>query len=246
MATAILIDGAFFLHRYRALMTESTQHNPEDVASMMMRWALSHLNQNDERRDLYRIFYYDCPPLDKKVTLPISNTPFDFAETHEAQFRHGLFDELRRKRKLALRLGYLADTGQWTIKPTVMRALLRGERQYNSLRDEDFAYDVRQKGVDIRIGQDIASLAYKKLADQIVLFAGDADFVPAAKLARREGIDFVLDPMWKSIPPELFEHIDGLRSTCPRPIRDGVGIGPANTLLPYPPNTSSYPPISSI
>lgn len=127
-----------------------------------------------------------------------------------------------------------------------MRALLRGERQYNSLRDEDFAYDVRQKGVDIRIGQDIASLAYKKLADQIVLFAGDADFVPAAKLARREGIDFVLDPMWKSIPPELFEHIDGLRSTCPRPIRDGVGIGPANTLLPYPPNTSSYPPISSI
>jgi uncharacterized LabA/DUF88 family protein len=29
------------------------------------------------------------------------------------------------------------------------------------------------------------------LVDQIVL---DADFVPAAKLARREGNDFVLDP----------------------------------------------------
>jgi uncharacterized LabA/DUF88 family protein len=30
---------------------------------------------------------------------------------------------------------------------------------------------------------------------QIVLISGDEDFVPALKLARREGIDFILDPM---------------------------------------------------
>ena len=47
--------------------------------------------------------------------------------------------------------------------------------------------------------------------------AGDADFVPAAKLARREGIDFVLDPMWLKIPNDLNEHIDGLRSVCAKP-----------------------------
>ncbi len=47
----------------------------------------------------------------------------------------------------------------------------------------------------MRIGLDIASLAYKKQIDQIILIAGDSDFVPAAKLARREGIDFILDPM---------------------------------------------------
>ena len=44
------------------------------------------------------------------------------------------------------------------------------------------------------------------------MIAGDSDFVPAAKLARREGIDFILDPMGKKINAELFEHIDGLRS----------------------------------
>lgn len=44
-----------------------------------------------------------------------------------------------------------------------------------------------------------------------------ADFVPAAKLARREGVDFILDPMWASIRPDLYEHIDGLRSVCARP-----------------------------
>ncbi len=64
----------------------------------------------------------------------------------------------------------------------------------------------------MKIGLDIASLAYKRLVDQIILIAGDSDFVPAAKLARREGIDFVLDPMWADIKANLFEHIDGLQS----------------------------------
>lgn len=36
--------------------------------------------------------------------------------------------------------------------------------------------------------------------------------MPAAKLARREGIDFILDPMWANIRDELVEHIDGLKS----------------------------------
>ena len=32
------------------------------------------------------------------------------------------------------------------------------------------------------------------------------------KMARREGVDFILDPMWADIRPSLFEHIDGLSS----------------------------------
>lgn len=41
--------------------------------------------------------------------------------------------------------------------------------------------DIQQKGVDMKIGLDISSLAYKKLVNQIVLIAGDSDFVPAAQ-----------------------------------------------------------------
>lgn len=55
-------------------------------------------------------------------------------------------------------------------------------------------------------------MAYKKQVEKIVLISGDSDFVPAAKLARREGIDFVLDPLGATIKPDLLEHIDGLRS----------------------------------
>ena len=38
------------------------------------------------------------------------------------------------------------------------------------------------------------------------------DCEPVAKLARREGIDFILDPMGKTVNSNLFDHIDGLRS----------------------------------
>ena len=62
------------------------------------------------------------------------------------------------------------------------------------------------------IGRKQGPLAYKKQVDQIILISGDSDFVPAAKLARREGIDFILDPMYAEIRDDLFEHIDGLES----------------------------------
>ena len=69
----------------------------------------------------------------------------------------------------------------------------------------------------MRIGLDIASMAYKKQVDRIILIAGDSDFVPAAKYARREGIDFILDPLWQPIKPSLMEHIDGLETKAPKP-----------------------------
>ena len=64
----------------------------------------------------------------------------------------------------------------------------------------------------MRIGLDIASITLKRQAEVIILVAGDADFVPAAKLARREGVVFTLDPLWQNVSDDLLEHIDGLRS----------------------------------
>ncbi len=154
----------------------------------------------------------------KRAHLPVSGTPVDFSKTPLARWRESFFDKLKRLRKVALRLGYINQSiGGWTLRPGVLKDLLKGRRRFEQLQDEDYVYHAPQKGVDMRLGLDIASLAYKKLVDQVVLVAGDSDFVPAAKLARREGIDFVLDPMWASIRPDLFEHIDGLRSVLPRP-----------------------------
>ena len=154
----------------------------------------------------------------KRAHLPVSGGPIDFSKTAVARWRLAFFDELRRLRKVALRLGYINQSvGHWALRPQVLKELLRGRRRFEELGDGDFVYAATQKGVDMRLGLDIASLAYKKQVDQIVLVAGDSDSVPAAKLARREGIDFVLDPMWAPIRADLFEHIDGLRSVLPKP-----------------------------
>ena len=68
----------------------------------------------------------------------------------------------------------------------------------------------------MRIGVDIASVTFKKQVNRIILISGDSDFVPAAKQARREGTDFILDPMGSVIRDDLFEHIDGMRTKVPK------------------------------
>ena len=218
MPTAIFVDAGFFLKRFSRVYRNKDPRDPSVVARTLHEMALDHLTQKGdvERKDLYRIFVYDCPPLTKRAEFPISRTAIDFSQTPIAKFRLAFHDELRALRKVALRLGRLADWRSWRLYPEVMEGLLAGRRSFDSLTDGDFMYDIRQKGTDMKIGLDIASVAYKKQADQIVLISGDADFVPAAKLARREGIDFILDPMWGGIPKDLQEHIDGLRSTCPK------------------------------
>jgi uncharacterized LabA/DUF88 family protein len=218
MPTAIFVDAGFFLKRFPKAYRGKDSRDPAIVAKTLHEMALDHLTQKAaaDRKDLYRIFVYDCPPLTKKVEYPVSKNSVDFSRTPIAQFRARFHDELRSLRKVALRLGRLQDWRAWNLRPEVLTDLLKGRRAFLGLEDKDFVYDVRQKGVDMKIGLDIASVAYKKQVDQIVLVAGDADFVPAAKLARREGIDFILDPMWGTIPRDLQEHIDGLRSTCPK------------------------------
>ncbi len=167
-------------------------------------------NHFEESEHLYRIFFYDCAPLTKKVHLPVSKRSYDLSKTPQAITRADLHKHLRTVRKVALRLGRLHDVSDWRMKTDCQKRILAGETP--NLTDDDFELDITQKGVDMRLGLDIASLAFKKQVDQIVMVTGDADFVPAAKLARREGIDVVLDPMWQGPAPDLAEHVDGIRN----------------------------------
>jgi uncharacterized LabA/DUF88 family protein len=64
----------------------------------------------------------------------------------------------------------------------------------------------------MKIGIDITWLSLKGLVEQIILISGDSDFVPASKLARREGIRFILDAMHHKLKDDLLEHIDLLRT----------------------------------
>jgi len=217
VVTAVLVDAGFFLKCARRVYG---QQAPQTAARTLHKIALDHLCDDKGRRiaRLYRIFVYDAPPAEWRGHTPLGNKHIDIAASPQARWRNEFHETLRGLRQVALRMGEVAaNQVQWQIKPDVLKELTGGKKQWADLADDDFRLDLRQKGVDMRLGLDIAALAFKRQVNQIVLISGDADFVPAAKLARREGIDFVLDPMWATIRPELHEHIDGLRSVCPKP-----------------------------
>lgn len=231
---AILIDGGFFIKRLKALGHLSDPPLVTETIACFRALCDNHLKHLNKRYGmsippragqegegwrpvqnrhalLYRIFFYDAPPFEGRATKPISRQQINFANTTQAVFRRSLFEELRKSRNVALRLGELAGTSRWILGETRQKSLLRGDIQVADLTDADFHYDLSQKGVDMRIGLDIASLTLKQQIKIIVLVTGDADFVPAAKLARREGVEIILDPLRNNISKNLFEHIDGLR-----------------------------------
>jgi len=210
--TAILVDGAFYQKQAYSLFG---QKDAKSRASELMTYCNRHIESGCE---LYRIFYYDCPPSEKIMYNPLTQKNIDLSKTSLYKWSREFHTELASKRKVALRMGELLESsGEYLLRGDAVRKLCRKEITVDELTVDNFFLDIKQKGVDMKIGLDISSLAYKRLVDRIVLIAGDSDFVPAAKHARREGIDFILDPMWHTIKPSLNEHIDGLMSRVSKP-----------------------------
>ncbi|WP_231214034.1 NYN domain-containing protein [Helicobacter pylori] len=218
---AILVDGDFFIRCYKSHLKKQSVDkygvlNPERLAHAIHTHCLKHINKKNE--ELYRIFFYDCKPLDKKIHYPHTQKALDLSKSSTYKERKKLHKHLISKPCLALRLGYLdANNARWVIhNKEKEKKLFNRKLSIEEFQDNDFIYYAKQKGVDIKIGLDIATLALKRLVQKIVLISGDSDFVPAAKLARVEGIIFTLDPMGNHIRGDLEEHIDYLTTRLPQ------------------------------
>lgn len=208
--TAILVDGAFYRKRSKTLFGEKI---PEQAVADLHKYCVSLLQDKYENRNLYRIFYYDCPPSEKVVYHPLTGQSIFLKQSKEYKWMTQFLMELKKCRKVALRMGRMSEgEAQYQLKYETLKKLFRNEITLNDIVFDDFQLNFKQKGVDMRIGVDISSLAFKKQVQQIILIAGDSDFVPASKQARREGIDFILDPMGAHINDDLFEHIDGIKT----------------------------------
>ena len=210
--TAILVDGGFYRRRSYSCFGDKS---PQERADELEEYCKRHLTERKAYwHQLYRVFYYDCLPIEKKVYNPLTKKQVDLSKSPTYNWSNEFYDCLKKKRKFALRYGKLAD-GQdhYNLTEKAFRRLCNGTLKFENIEEKDCVLNVEQKGVDMKIGLDIASLAYKHQVNQIILISGDSDFVSAAKLARREGIDFILDPLGAPIKPDLFEHIDGL-NTC--------------------------------
>ena len=85
-------------------------------------------------------------------------------------------DKMKRKNFFALRMGQLRFQG-WEQST---------QNKLNYWRPK-----IRQKGVDMRIGLDIASITAKKLCTKLVLISGDTDMIPAMKTAEKKVSMFI-------------------------------------------------------
>jgi uncharacterized LabA/DUF88 family protein len=129
-----------------------------------------------------------------------------------------LFESIKRTPNIALRIGKTVWRNKnWIISQDQVRALLKKRISVDDLAESDVSPQIEQKAVDMKLGLDIATLAQKKLVDSLILITADSDLVPAIKLAKNEGLQIGLDPLWADISDDLAEHVDFITTQLPEP-----------------------------
>jgi uncharacterized LabA/DUF88 family protein len=186
-AIAVMIDGGFA--RTNAQRTGRT-YNPAFIERLGRACGLV------GAEDIRRILYYDCALYSGSVRRPISGTPQVFTSND------GWLHDLSHRELFAVRRGVLKFRG-WIPKTVPLIPGAGGPT------DNDFKPDFEQKGVDMRIGLDMANYSANRSVDLIALMTNDTDCIPAMKYARRAGLQVALVCLPGCSPaPELLSHCD--------------------------------------
>ncbi|MCQ8102505.1 NYN domain-containing protein [Methylomonas sp. SURF-2] len=196
---AILIDAGFLKRKLGSKESPVTANKIIDFVDRITRHERLH------NLVLHRVYYYDAPPIMDVIENPLSKQRVNLGQTEMAKTNKALLDHLSRAPFFALRLGDVAMRG-WKVP---QRVLKNGDvTGIASVSANDIQPNIMQKGVDMRIGLDIASLTLKKHIDIVVLVTGDSDFVPVMKFARKEGAQLFLITLNHSVKEALIEHSD--------------------------------------
>jgi uncharacterized protein (TIGR00288 family) len=203
MKYTILIDGGFIKPLFRKSNKRRIQAT--DVLSFADKVGRKHANGFN----LLRVYYYDSPPLDSTVKKPISNTPQDFKKSEVYTHQHTLFRELKQSDFISVREGVLAFRG-WKLKRNTLKRLQEGSLTHSQVDDSWFEANIQQKGVDTKLGLDMAWITFNTIVDRVIVVMGDSDFVPAIKAARRNGIKVILCSLNHGISNDLRTNVDVL------------------------------------
>ena len=196
---AVLVDGGFIKrklqerHKHFPTITEIQTEVDRIKAHSLLRVLT-----------LLRVYFYDAPPAAAVITNPLNGKKLDLSSTTNHANNNSLQQMLEMQPDFALRSGETAVHG-WSLGSAALKSLMKQPR---ALVANDLVPDIEQKGVDLRIGLDIARLSLRQLVDAIVVVTGDSDMVPAFKFARREGVRVYLDHMGHGVRRELKTHVD--------------------------------------
>lgn len=175
---AILIDGGYL----KEILKKSLGQWPKaedirDVADKIQKDPLL-----KDIKELLRVYYYDAPPLSKEVKNPLDGTKTDYSKLASYTMATGYLRKLCSYPDFAVRQGVLQQHN-WVLKD-----FSKASRGTMSVTAADIKPEIKQKGVDLRIGLDVATMAIRGTVDTIVMVTGDTDLMPALKLARKEGL----------------------------------------------------------
>lgn len=211
MQYAILIDAGFVKHK---LSSASDKMNVWDIRSLVK--SLVECPQLQKYK-LHRVYYYDAMPYSGKEKLPLSSQIVDYSETPQAKKSIEFINEIKKEPFFAVRLGELSFEG-WQVRPSCFNT----SESSLTIESKDLSPKISQKGVDMRIGMDIASLTLKRISQILVLVTGDSDFVPAMKLARREGAELYIVTLGHKVKDAMLEHCDLTLELDPKIIRENA------------------------
>ena len=197
------MDGGFIKPLFKKANKRRIQ--AADVSSFAEKVGWKHADDFN----LLRVYYYDSPPLDSTVKNPISNTPHDFKKSEVYTHQHNLFRELKQSDFISVREGVLAFRG-WKLKRNTLTGLQKGSLSHSQVDDSWFEANIQQKGVDTKLGLDMAWITFNSVVDRVIVVSGDSDFVPAIKAARRNGIQVVLCSLNHGISSDLRTNVDVL------------------------------------
>src|SRR5437762_519147 len=129
---------------------------------------------------IHRIVYYDCAPFSGSAILPVSGQKKTFA-ANDTWLKELSYKNLFCVRHGVLKFrGYVINSNKIPYTPG------------QPLTEADFHPEFEQKGVDMRIGIDMAYLSSNRSVDLIALATNDTDCIPAMKHARRSGLQVAL------------------------------------------------------
>lgn len=194
---AVLVDGGFVKRRL------GSEQQP--LTAQILQEFLTALGAHEAlaRHSLHRVYFYDAAPLNEVKRRPLNGGEVNFGVSPTALQNRALHTDLIKLPYVALRMGELGFRG-WALKKDVLRPAVNEV----TITAEELQPSIQQKGVDMRIGLDIAALTLKKLVNVIVLVTGDSDFVPAMKFARREGAQLMLVALGAGVKESMYEHSD--------------------------------------
>lgn len=195
----ILIDGGFYVQKFKE--REGRLPNANDIENeIAVIMAETQKKTGADCKDiLFRVFYYDCSPFDGKVKKPGDTVETDYSQTKAYTAKERVLKSLAQKERFAVRLGELSFDGWSEVKKT---------DSATGVETTNYVPKLRQKGVDMKVGLDMAYMALKHTVDKVVLVAGDSDFVAPMKFVRREGLQVYLYSMGHKVKAKLIEHSD--------------------------------------